>query len=585
MSGRTEGGAKDHGLGRKAKITVPRYSYQSFGYAPPPEVSGRAAPSRYPVVIVGAGPTGLSMAIELALHGIASVVLDDNDVVSVGSRAICWAKRTLEIFDRLGIGERMVEKGVTWKVGRLFHHDREVYAFDLLPEAGHKMPAFVNLQQYYVEQYLVERARDFPGLIDLRFKNRLVGVTRHADHATAEVETPDGSYRLEAGWLLACDGAKSTVRASLGLDFAGRFFEERFLIADVEMKADFPSERWFWFDPPFHSGGSALLHKQPDDIWRIDLQLGPDADPEVERRPGNVLPRIEKMLEQTQEKWKPVFRPGLRQNEKPEHVRHSANGERAPGHDHFTLDWVSVYSFQCRRLERFVHGRVIFVGDSAHVVSPFGARGGNGGIQDVDNLGWKLAAVLRREAGESLLASYDEERIRGADENIGHSARATGFMTPKSPAEALLRNAALDLAADLPFARRLINSGRLSAPCSLAGLSLQTPSADAVLPIGSPLLDAPLLRGNRGTWLMNEIGGRFSLLSLGDQPSIRLDGLDHVHVARPGEGELQDREGHAFRRYGSEISYLVRPDQHVAAAFREPDAAAVMAARNRALGL
>jgi 3-(3-hydroxy-phenyl)propionate hydroxylase len=528
---------------------LPRYSYQSFGYVPPPEVSRRAAPARYPVVIVGAGPTGLSMAIDLALRGIASVVLDDNDVVSVGSRAICWAKRTLEIFDRLGIGERMVEKGVTWKVGRLFHRDREVYSFDLLPEAGHKMPAFVNLQQYYVEQYLVERARDFPDLIDLRFKNKLTGVARQADHATAEVETPDGGYTLEAGYLIACDGAKSTVRSALGLDFAGMLFEERFLIADVEMKADFPPERWFWFAPPFHSGGSALLHKQPDDIWRIDLQLGPDADPEAERRPENVLPRIERMI----------------------------------GHCDFTLDWVSVYSFQCRRLERFVHDRVIFVGDSAHVVSPFGARGGNGGIQDVDNLGWKLAAVLSGEAGENLLASYDEERIRGADENIGHSARATGFMTPKSPVEALLRDTVLDLAADLPFARRLVNSGRLSTPCSLAGLSLQTPSPDAVLPVGSPLADAPLLRGNHGTWLLNELAGRFVFLSLGERPAIRLDGLDHVHVARPGEGELQDREGHAFRRYGSEISYLIRPDQHVAAAFRSPDAAAVLAARNRAL--
>jgi 3-(3-hydroxy-phenyl)propionate hydroxylase len=528
---------------------LPRYTYQSFGYAPPPELSGRAAPARYPVVIVGAGPTGLSMAIDLALHGIASVVLDDNDVVSVGSRAICWAKRTLEIFDRLGIGERMVEKGVTWKVGRLFHHEREVYSFDLLPEAGHKMPAFVNLQQYYVEQYLVERARDFPDLIDLRFKNKVTGVARHADHATAQVETPDGSYTLEAGYLLACDGAKSAVRTGLGLDFAGKFFEERFLIADVEMKADFPSERWFWFDPPFHTGGSALLHKQPDDIWRIDLQLGPDADPEVERQPENVLPRIEKVI----------------------------------GHSDFALDWVSVYTFQCRRLERFVHGRVIFVGDSAHVVSPFGARGGNGCVQDVDNLGWKLAAVLKGEAGGSLLLSYDEERIRGADENIGHSARATNFMTPKSPVEADLRNAVLDLAADLPFARRLVNSGRLSTPCSLAGLSLQTPSSDAVLPVGSPLADAPLMHGNRATWMLNELGGRFVFLSLGRKPSIPLDGLEHVHVARPGEGELQDLEGHAFRRYGEDLSYLIRPDQHVAAAFRSLDAASVSAARKRAL--
>src|SRR5690606_37521157 len=162
-----------------------------------------------------------------------------------------WSKRTLEIMDRLGVGARMVDKGVTWKVGRLFRGEREIWNFDLLPEPGHRIPAFINLQQYYVEQYLVERCADFPDLIDLRWKNRVVAVSPRADGVTATVETPDGRYGIEAEWLVACDGAKSPVRGMLGLDFEGRVFEERFLIADVEMKAKFPSERWFWFEPPF----------------------------------------------------------------------------------------------------------------------------------------------------------------------------------------------------------------------------------------------------------------------------------------------------------------------------------------------
>ena len=527
-----------------------RYRYEHFGYAPPPELSGRACPARYPVVIVGAGPTGLSMAIDLALRGVASIVLDDNDVVSVGSRAICWAKRTLEIFDRLGVGERMVAKGVTWKIGRLYHGDKEVYNFDLLPEGGHKMPAFINLQQYYVEQYLVERARDFPDLIDLRFKNKVVDVEKMAGGAAAAVETPDGSYRIEADYLLACDGAKSAVRAALGLEFAGRLFEERFLIADVELKADFPSERRFWFEPTFHAGQSALLHKQPDDIYRIDLQLGWDADPEVEKRPENVIPRIEKVL----------------------------------GRSDFEIDWVSVYTFQCRRMERFVHDRVIFLGDSAHVVSPFGARGGNGGIQDVDNLGWKLAAAIKGEAPAALLATYDDERIHGADENIANSARATNFMTPKSAMEKMLRDEVLDLAADMAFARKLVNSGRLSVPCSLAGSALQTPSPDAVLAPGAACLDAPLQKDGAGAWLLEQLNEGFTLLSFGDRPRVEANDLRHVHVARPGEGALQDVIGHAFRRYGEDLTYLIRPDQHVAACFRMPDAAAIRAAHQRALG-
>ncbi len=528
---------------------MPRYSYKPFGYTPPPEVSGKPAPRRYPVAIVGAGPTGLSMAIDLALRGVPSVVLDDNDVVSVGSRAICWAKRTLEIFDRLGVGERMVEKGVTWKIGRVFHGDREIYSFDLLPEQGHKMPAFINLQQYYVEQYLVERALEFPDLIDLRFRNRVVGTTKLPDGAAANVETPDGPYRLEADYLLACDGGKSAVRSSLGLEFGGRLFEERFLIADIELKADFPSERRFWFEPTFHAGQSALLHKQPDNIYRIDLQLGWDADPEVERRPENVRPRIERVL----------------------------------GRSDFEIDWVSVYAFQCRRLERFVHDRVIFVGDSAHIVSPFGARGGNGCVQDVDNLGWKLAAVVKGQAGQRLIESYNDERIRGADENIAHSSRATNFMTPKSAMEKMLRDEVLNLAADMEFARKLVNSGRLSAPCSLAGLALQTPSPEAVLEAGSACKDAPLSHGGKDVWLLDQLGGSFSVLFFGEHPRIEVGGIRHIHISRLGEGELQDISGLAFERYGDGLVYLVRPDQHVAAAFRMPDAASIKAAHQRAL--
>ncbi len=343
------------------------YAYKRFAYKPPPGLS-RPEP-RHKVVIVGAGPIGLALAIELANHGVGSVVLDDNDMVSVGSRAICWSKRSLEILDRLGVGDRCVEKGVRWKVGRTFRGAQEVFNFDLLPESGHKMPAFVNLQQYYVEEFLIERAQEID-LIDLRFRNRVESVSDKGEFAEIGIETPDGHYALQAQFVVACDGANSPVRAMLGLEFEGELFEDRFLIADIEMQADFPAERWFWFEPTFHNGQSALLHKQPDNIYRIDLQLGWDADPEVEKLPENVVPRIERVV----------------------------------GHGDFRLDWVSVYTFQCRRLREFVHDRVIFAGDSAHVVSPFGARGGNGGLQDVDNLGWKLAAVVQKRATRDIAA-------------------------------------------------------------------------------------------------------------------------------------------------------------------------------------
>jgi 3-(3-hydroxy-phenyl)propionate hydroxylase len=216
-------------VGGAARLTdraaaVPSYQYRPFPYVTPPELKG-AAPRRWPVVVVGAGPVGLAAAIDLALHDIDVLLLDDNDVVSVGSRSICWSKRTLEILDRLGCGERMVKKGVTWKVGRLYHREREIYSFDLLPETGHKMPAFINLQQYYAEEYLVDRARELEDRIEPRWRNSVVGLQRFADHVRLTIETPDGLYRVEADYVLAADGGKSPIRAMLGLDFTGRIFE------------------------------------------------------------------------------------------------------------------------------------------------------------------------------------------------------------------------------------------------------------------------------------------------------------------------------------------------------------------------
>ena len=492
------------------------YDYRPFPYVAPP---GLTAPEpRHRVVIVGAGPIGLALAIDLAQNGVASVVLDDNNVVSVGSRAICWSKRSLEILDRLGVGQKCVEKGVIWKVGRTLHREDEVWTFDLQPEPGYKMPAFVNLQQYYVEEYLVARALEFPGLIDLRWKNKVTRLVS-GDGVALTVETPDGSYALEADHLVACDGARSDVRGMLGLDFDGELFEERFLIADIEMTGDFPSERRFWFEPEFHAGQSALLHKQPDNIYRIDLQLGWEADPEAERQPERVIPRIEK----------------------------------AVGHKDFRLDWVSVYTFQCRRLAKFVHGPVVFCGDSAHVVSPFGARGGNGGLQDVDALGWRLAAVV--QGGDpALLNSYDRERQHGADENLLNSSRTTRFMSPAPGAERLFRDAVLALAGKAAFARPLVNSGRLSKPCVYP---LDGPN-DPALPVGSRpgavAPDAPLAEG----WLIDRLGGAPVLLALG-QSAPQVAGLRVLEL--PVTPEMRAR----YLGEAASALYLIRPDQIVAA--------------------
>ncbi len=514
-----------------------------------------AVPVRHPVVVVGAGPVGLACAIDLARQDIPVVVLDENDKVSFGSRAICFAKRPLEILDRLGCGEPMVEKGVVWNVGKVFFGDRRVYEFNLLPEAGHRRPAFINLQQYHFEKFLVDRVRELEAEgrpIEIRGKNKLTAVEQDREGATLSIDTPEGPYRLRADWLIACDGANSPIRAMMGLDFVGRVFEDNFLIADVVMDAAFPTERWFWFDPPFNRGQSALLHKQPDGVWRIDLQLGWNIDKEREKQPENVIPRLKAML-----------------------------GKDAK----FTLEWVSIYTFQCRRMERFRHDRVLFAGDSAHQVSPFGARGANSGIQDVDNLVWKLKLVMEGSAPESLLDSYDIERLYGADENILNSSRSTDFITPKSEMSRIFRDAVLDLSEHFAFARPLVNSGRLSVPCTYDGSPLNGPDAQGLPPRtrpGSPAVDAPI----KGGWLLDRLGDRFQLLTIGaEAPEMIENG--GIAVERLALSAADDPSGALKERYlgdaGSAV-YLLRPDQHVAARWTVFDRAKVEAALAKAAG-
>lgn len=541
------------------------YTYPKFEYRTPPELNGKPK-QRHPVVVIGAGPVGLATAIDLAQQGLQVILLDDDDSVSVGSRGVCYAKRTLEVLDRLGCGQALVDKGVTWNVGRTFFDTEEVFNFDLLPDAGHERPGMINLQQYYLEEFLVKRATQLAA-IDIRWKHKVSKIEPSKDGVIVAIDTPDGSFSIDADWLVVADGARSPVRRQLGLEIDGKIFQDRFLIADVVMKADFPAERWFWFDPPFHRNQSVLLHRQADSVWRIDFQLGWDADPEEEKKPENVIPRIRAMLGDERE---------------------------------FELEWVSVYTFQCRRMQKFRHGRILFAGDSAHQVSPFGARGGNSGIQDADNLGWKLRAVVEGIASERLLDSYSDERGYAADENLRNSTRSTDFITPKSSTSKIFRNAVLDLAREHAFARSLVNSGRLSVPAFLTESQLNTSDTDLfegwMMP-GAPMDDAPVQVNGLDTWLLRQVSNashEFTLLIFGTN-AIELPELPwNVSVLRviqrdglSNPGDVVDTEGLVARRYDgrSGTVYLLRPDQHVAARWRNFDATALRNALSKALCL
>lgn len=409
---------------------APPYELPSYDFTPPPELQGQA-PGRYPIVIVGAGPAGLTLACDLAQRGVRSVLIDDDNTVGVrgaSSRGICYAQKSLEILDRLGIAERAVGKGVAWSLGRTFSGSEEVYSFNLQDHSVSTQPPFINLQQFYLEWFLVDRIQAL-GLTDLRWNTRVTEIQSHADHVDLRVETPAGPYQLQASYLIDATGANSPIRTQLGLETHASRSTDRWCITDVRFTHPLPTERWTWVDAPFNDGRAVWQHLMADGVWRIDYQMPEDADPETISHPEVAGSRLRAQL--------------------------------GPDVD-FEFVWIGPYGYRDHLLDNFRAQRVFFIGDSAHVVSPFGARGGNTGIQDAANLGWKLALVVQGLAPDTLLDSYSAERHAACVENLQVTSRSARFLAPRSPAEHTLRRAALALARHHAFARALVNTGRMS---------------------------------------------------------------------------------------------------------------------------
>ena len=506
------------------------FHYQKYPFSIPSELTDSESKT-HEVVVVGAGPVGLTLALALAKQGVPVVLLDESNQVSEGSRAICFAKRSLEIFYKLGVAKSMVSKGVKWDVGRIFFKNDEIDRFDLSPEKYSKYPAFINLQQFYVEHFLIEAVLQEKN-IDVRWLNTVSGIHQTDEGVTVTVETQAGKYDLNSKFLVAADGSRSKIRSLMGLEMSGERFEERFLIADFKMEADFPSERWFWFDPPFAPGQSILLHKQPDNLWRLDFKLGPNADPNVVHDKAFLKEKIKSVV-----------------------------GDRE-----FELDWCSIYSFSSKKLERFVHQNVIFVGDSAHVVSPFGARGANSGIEDADNLSWKLAAILQGQ-NKNLLETYNAERAAAADQNIACTGQSNTFIAPQGEAATAIRNSILEKAKKGAEYKKQINCGRLSVPCVYG----QYPESkegiwkNQKLEPGRAVIDCRI-----GTeYLIHKLGYHFTLLT--GKNRLTVEDKKLLSQFKTDFLEIDVDENEAFAKLyelSEEGGYLLTPDQYVLGRWR-----------------
>jgi len=548
-------------------------------------------PVRHPVVVVGGGPVGWCTALGLARHGVPVLLLEADDSVCFGSRAICISRRSLQIMQRLGALDGFLKIGLPWTGGRSYYRDAEVLHFTMPSDALQKLPPMLNLAQYSIEQILLDCAQARPDLITIRWQSRLTALQARDDGVALQVSTPLGDYGLDADWLVAADGGRSTVREALQLPLQGTSYEGRYVIVDILMHSDRPTERLAYFDPPCNPGSTVLVHKQPDNVWRIDYQVRDDEDPDEAVKPDNVMPRVRSLL--------------------------AMMGETAP----WAPIWTGLYKANALSLASYRHGRVLLAGDAAHLVPIFGVRGANSGIDDADNLAWKLAYVVKGLAGHALLDSYSSERVAAAHENLAHGSKSTEFMAPPSFAFKLMRDAVLSLAARHPAVRSLINPRQSSAITysgSPLNASAQPDRAFGAGPVpGQVLAECPLTivdgLAQRVGYLTELLAPNFTLLYFADglapasglpealrglRTQLAQQGLDLAVVVllaqapAPGSGAgaaagavAFDASGALFPLYGAQPGtvYLVRPDGHVLGRWRESDAATITAALHQAL--
>lgn len=551
------------------------FDYPLFPFRRPPELDGSGI--QHPVIIAGAGPVGLTAALALAQQGVASVVLEKKDTVNDGSRAICVSRHSFETLQQLGAVEAFLDKALGWTRGRCYYRDQLIHRLEMPHSQDERFLPMYNIQQQYIEQFLIDKTADYPGLIDLRWQSEVSKLENSADGVSLGINTPEGSYRLRGNYLLAADGARSSVRDLLGLRLQGDNLPGNYVIADVRMAHDFPTERRSFFESSGNPDATVLVHRQPDNIWRVDWQILPGDDPEEAVREENVRERVAAILAM---------------------IGHEGKWE---------LEWWSIYTANTLCLDDYRQGRVLFIGDSGHIVPIFGVRGLNNGIADAVNAAWKLAYVVTGRAGDNLLDSFSPER-RGATLDVFRNAgKSSRFMTPPTRGYALMRKAVLELALTEEFTRPFADPRQVQ-PYSYQQSPLTSADAPKQGFVAGPAPGAPLHNHRLGDddYLLDHIGSGFTVICFSDNaqrskelaalyaqlcemdPACRILQVSNRHGDgdKDKEDRLVDIDGSLCRAYDATEGalYLVRPDRYVAGRWKPVEPVAVVAAMQRALG-